>query len=208
MQNLIVHLGSATTLSSRAGPRTPTLSSMPADRPAPPVSDTTAQHYVAAHPSALSLPALSGRHARTRRTSPASAALGPLPGDVHWSGPGRVAPPRPGPPPFPSSFTLSRCRSLPAHAAPLVPPSPLLSDSFSRAPELPHRSLHLDPSGHRQPPLPRRFRPSTAVVRPSPVSSSPSYQSPKFLANPSFPRLSRAAGLHHPRRRPPETPPR
>jgi hypothetical protein len=36
-------------------------------------------------------------------------------------------------------------------------------------------------SGHRQPTLPRGFRPSTATLRHSPVSSSPSYQSLQFL---------------------------
>jgi hypothetical protein len=62
MQNLTVHLGSATPLSSRAGPRAPVLSTAPADRPVPPVSGTTARHCAAAHPSAPSLPALSGDH--------------------------------------------------------------------------------------------------------------------------------------------------
>jgi hypothetical protein len=64
MQNLTVHLGSATLLSSRAGPRALVLSTAPADRAAPPVSGTATRHCAAAHLSALSLPALSGRHAR------------------------------------------------------------------------------------------------------------------------------------------------
>jgi hypothetical protein len=42
--------------------------------------------------------------------------------------------------------------SLPARVAPLVLPSPLLSDSFSQTPELPHRSPHTD----------HRLRPSAA----------------------------------------------
>jgi hypothetical protein len=89
--------------SSRAGPRAPALSSAPADRPAPPVSDTAARHCAAAHSPGASLLALSGRHARARRTSSACATLRPLSGDDRRSGPGptapprRVAPPRPGP---------------------------------------------------------------------------------------------------------------
>jgi hypothetical protein len=55
MQNLTVHLGSATPLSSRAGPRMPALSTAPADRPAPPVSGIAVWHYAAAHPSDASL---------------------------------------------------------------------------------------------------------------------------------------------------------
>jgi hypothetical protein len=56
MQNLTVHLGSATPFSSRAGPHAPALSTAPADRPAPPVSDTAARHCAAAHPLSASLP--------------------------------------------------------------------------------------------------------------------------------------------------------
>jgi hypothetical protein len=215
MQNLTIHLGSATPLSSRAGPRAPA----PADKPAPPVSGTTAQHCVAAHPSAPSLPALSGRHARAthvareRRARAAAGQRLPVGARPHGTpAPCGTPPPRLGPPPFPSSFpsaALPTSRSLPARAAPLVPPSLLLSDPSSQVPELPHRSPHLD-RRLRPPaaPLPRGFRPSTAAVRHSPVSSSPSYQSPKFLADPSVPHLSRATGLHHPCRRPPEPPPR
>jgi hypothetical protein len=144
MQNINVHLGSATQFSSRAGPRAPVLSSAPADRPAPPVSDAAARHCVAAHLSGASLPALPGRHARTRRTSPMNAALGPLPGDDRRSEPGpaaplcRVAPPRPGPPPplFPPHFpsaALQPSRSLPARASTRsrvpTPLRPLLSSA-------------------------------------------------------------------------------
>jgi hypothetical protein len=198
MQNLTVYLGSATPLSSRAGPRAPALSIAPADRPAPPVSGTAARRCAAAHPSAPSLPALSGRHAHARRTSPASAALGPLPGDVRRSGPGptapphHVAPPRLGSPSFPSSFpsaALPPSRSLPAHAVPLVLPFSLLSDSFSRTPELPHRSPHPDrrlrppaapspsriPAEHRRrPPLPGELLPELPIPKISCKSLTPS----------------------------------
>jgi hypothetical protein len=96
-----------------------------------------------------SLPSLFPSATHARRTSPASATLGPLPGAVRQSGPGptappcRVAPPRPDPHLFPSAV-LPPSRSLPARAAPLVLPSPLLFDPSSRAPEPPHCSPHLD----------------------------------------------------------------
>jgi hypothetical protein len=211
LQNLTVHLGSASQLSSRAGPRAPALSTAPADRPAPPVSGTVAQHCAAAHPSGVSLPALSNRNARTRRTSPTSAAIGPLPGDARrapWHPRAAWHPHARDPHLFPSSFpsaALPPSRSL-LHSFPRPyssPTVPLERPSFPTAPR-----TRTATSGHRQPPLPREFRPSTTAVRHSPVSSSPSYQSPKFLTNLSLPHLSRAAGLHHPRRRPLEPPPR
>jgi hypothetical protein len=199
MQNLTVHLGSTNPLSSRAGPRAPTLSTVPDDRPAPPVSDTTARHCAAAHPLGASLPALSGRHARVRRMSSVSAALRPLSSDDRWSGPGptapprRVAPPRPGPPPFPPLFSFPLCRAddRAAQARPrrLVLPSPLLSDPSSRAPELPHRSPHPDrhlrPSAapspsrilvehHRRPPLPGELLPELPIPEISCKSLTPS----------------------------------
>jgi hypothetical protein len=62
-------------------------------------------------------------------------------------------------------------------------------------------------SSHRQPTLPRGFRPSTAAVRHSPVSSSPSCQSLHFLAIFSPPCLSGAAGPHTRCRHPTEPPP-
>jgi hypothetical protein len=82
--------------------------------------------------------ALSGRHAHARRTSPVSAALGPLLGAVRRSRPGPMAPPAPRgtptlrPPPFPSSFPLccaateplaprSRCSTRPPISTPLRP---------------------------------------------------------------------------------------
>jgi hypothetical protein len=198
MQNLTVHLGSATPLSSWAGPPAPALSTAPANIPAPPVSGTAARQCVAPHLSAPSLPALSGRHARAQCTSPASAALEPLSGAVRQSGlgpmalPRHVAPPRLGPPLSPLLFPL--CRRA-AHS-----PLALLDSSTgphsSPTPPLERLSIPTTPctrtaaSDHRQPPLARRFRPSTAAVRHFPVSSSPSYQYPRFLANPSLPRLS------------------
>jgi hypothetical protein len=96
------------------------------------------------------------------------------------------------PPLFPSSFpsaALPSSRSLPAHAAPLVPPSPLLSDPYSRAPELPHRSPHPDrrlwppaapppsriPAEHRrQLPLPGELLPELPIPKISCKSLSPS----------------------------------
>jgi hypothetical protein len=127
--------------------------------------------------------------------------------------PRRVTPPRPGPPPVPLSF-------LSLSVAPTT--APLKRDRIdsssrphsSSTPPLEHPSFptashaRTAASGHWQPPLTRGFWPSTAAVRHSPVSSSLSYPSPKFLANPSLARLSRAAGLHHPHRRPSEPPPR
>jgi hypothetical protein len=169
-----------------------------------------------AHPSAPSLPALSGRHVRVRRTSPARATLGPLPGAVHRSGPGPTAPPRHVPPPRPDphlfpplfpSVTLPPSRLLPVRAAPLVLPSPLLSDPSSRAPEPPHRSPHPDrclqplvahsPSRilaehHCRPPLPGELLPEMSI--------------PAFSCNFLTPCLSGAAGPHTRRRHPPEPP--
>jgi hypothetical protein len=133
----------------------------PTDRPAPPISGTAARHCAAAHPSDAYLPSLFPPATRARRTTPVSATLGLLPGAIRQSGPGpmspprRVAPPRPDPHLFPPLFpsaALPPSRSLPARTAPLVLPSPLLSDPSSRAPEPPHRSPHLD----------RRLRPPAA----------------------------------------------
>jgi hypothetical protein len=62
-------------------------------------------------------------------------------------------------------------------------------------------------SSHRQPTLPRGFRPSTAAVRHSPVSSSPSCQSLHFLVILSHPCLSGAARPHTRCCHPPEPPP-
>jgi hypothetical protein len=125
---------------------------------------------------------------RARRTSLASTMLGPLPGAVRRSRlgpmapPRRVAPPCPDPhlfPPLSPSTALSSSHSLPAHAAPLVLPSPLLSDSSSRAPEPPHRSPHPDrrlrppaahsplwiPAEHRhRPPLPSELLPELPIT--------------------------------------------
>jgi hypothetical protein len=210
MQNLTVHLGSANPTFFAGRPTRARALHRAADRPAPSVSGTAARHCPAAHLSVLSLPALSGRHARAWRTSSTSAVLGLLPGDDRRSGPGptapphRVAPPRPGPPPFPSPFSLCR-----AAAEPLAPSSRVDSSSHpnsSPTPSLESPSFPTAPltrttaSGHRRPRLPRGFRSSTAAVHHSPVSSSSRYQSPKFPANPSLPRLSQAAGLPHPRR--------
>jgi hypothetical protein len=158
MRNLTVHLGSATPAFFSGRPTRARALPAPADRPAPPVSIPAARHCGAA-PRQTPLPSLIPSATHARRMSPASAVLGPLPGVVHRSGPGptapphRVAPPHPDshlfPPLFPSA-ALPPSRSLPARTAPLVLPSPLLSDSSSRAPEPPHRSPHLD--RHLRPP--------------------------------------------------------
>jgi hypothetical protein len=149
MQNLTIHLGSATPLYPRAGPRASALSTTPTDRMAPPVSGTAARHCAAAHLSALSLPALSDQHARARRTSPVSAALGPLPGDACRSGPGptaptrRVAPPRPRPPTFFPLSPLPRCRR--AARSPLALLHSLLRPHSSPTPPLERSSFPTAP---------------------------------------------------------------
>jgi hypothetical protein len=107
MQNLTVHLGSATQLSSRTGPRAPALSTAPVDRPTPPVSGTAARHCGTAHPSGASLPALGLLSGAVRRSGPGPTAP-----------PRRVAPPHPGPPTFSLLFPLCR-----AAAEPLAPHS-------------------------------------------------------------------------------------
>jgi hypothetical protein len=162
MQNLTVHPGGPSPFllgPAHARPRSRARAlPAPTDRPAPPVSGTAARHCAATHLSDVS-PLSVSTATRARRTSPTSVELRPLSGTVRWSGPGptapprRVAPPRPDPhlfPPLSPSATLSSSRSLPAHAAPLVLPSPLLSDPSSRAPEPPHRSP--DPDRCLQPP--------------------------------------------------------
>jgi hypothetical protein len=109
---------------------------------------------------------------------------------------------------FPSA-ALPPSHSLTACAAPLVLPSPLLSDPSSRVPEPPHRSPHPD----------RRLQPSAAHspsripaehrrCPPLPGELLPSYQSLQFLAFFSPPCLSGAAGPHTHRRHPLEPPPR
>jgi hypothetical protein len=214
MQNLTVYLRSANPAFFTGRPTRARALHRAADRPAPPVSGTAARHCATTHLSVLSLPALSGRHARSRRAPRSgrcratTAGRGQAPRHTHstWHPHAR------DPHLFPSPFSLCR-----AAAEPLAPRSRVNSSSrphSSPTPSLERLSFPTAPhtrtatSGHRRPTLPRGFRPSTAVVRHSPVSSSLSYQSPKFLANLSLPRLSRAAGLHHPRRRPPEPPPR
>jgi hypothetical protein len=106
---------------------------------------------------------------------------------------------------------LPRCRR-----AALSPLALLHSSSHlhsSPTPPLERLSLPTAPrtwtaaSSHRQPTLPRGFRPSTAAVRHSPVSSSLSYQSLQFLAIFSPSCLSGAAGPHTRRCHPPEPPP-
>jgi hypothetical protein len=163
MQNFTVHMGSATPLSSRASPRVPALSTAPADRPASPVSDTAARHCAAAHPSAPSLPAQC-------RARAAAGRRPPIGGRPHGTPAPHGTPPPHAQDPhfFPPLSPLLRCRRA-ARAAPLVLPSPLLFDPSSRAPELPHRSPHLD----------RHLRP--------PAAPSPSRISAKHCRRPPLP---------------------
>jgi hypothetical protein len=129
-------------------------------------------------------------------------------------GHGRGAARRPGPGPMTPSraawYFHSRTPSLFFPSLPRRRPHRSKRDrahSFSHlhsspTPPLERPSLPIAPrtqtaaSGHRQPTLPRGFRPSTAAVCHSPVSSSPSYQSLQFLAIFSPPCLSGAVGPH------------
>jgi hypothetical protein len=146
MQNLTVHPGSPSPFllgPAHARPRSrapaPTLSPRPlTGRPRLPVAPPPGT--MPRPTRQTSLPSLFPPATRTRRTSPVSAALGPLPGAVHRSGLGPTAPPRCVAPPrqdphlFPPLFpsaALPLSRSLPARAAPLVLPSQLLSDPSS-----------------------------------------------------------------------------
>jgi hypothetical protein len=189
---------------SRLGPahahsRPRPCSTRAADRPTPPVSDTVAR-YCAGPPVSPLSPALSP----TERACAAHVARPPV-----GTGPHEL--PSFRDPPF-SSFSLSAA----------LPPSIFFPTArhFVRKPDfsplsdhsLERLSLSATPrtrttaSGHRSPPLPREFRPTSAAVRLSPGSSSPSFQSLGFLTISSPPRLSRAAGPPQPHRRPPETP--
>jgi hypothetical protein len=144
-------------------------------------------------PSAPSPPALSGRHARVRHIA-VSVALGPLQGAVRRSGPGPTAPHSRDPHLFPPLSPLPRCHR--AARSPLALLHSFSHPHSSLTPPLERPSFPTTPrtrtttSGHRQPlslvDSGRAPPPSTIP----PVSSSPSYQSPKFLANPSLPRLS------------------
>jgi hypothetical protein len=114
-----------------------------------------------------------------------------------------MAPPCPDPQLFPPLFPpLPRCRRVARSPLTLLHSSSRLHSSPT--PPLERPSLPTTPhtwtaaSGHRQPTLPCGFRPSTAAVRYSPVSSSPSCQSLHFLAILSPPRLSDAAGAPSP----------
>jgi hypothetical protein len=106
---------------------------------------------------------------------------------------------------------LPRCRR--AARSPLAPLHSSSHLHSSPTPPLKRPSLPTSPrtwtaaSSHRQPTLPRGFRPSTATVHHSPVSSSPSCQSLHFLAIFSPPCLSSAAGPHTHHCHPPEPPP-
>jgi hypothetical protein len=187
-----------------------------ADSPAPPVSDTAAV-TVPAHLSALSRaasdrPSVRARGAR-RPPAPRTGCCRRRPP----VGTGPLEPPRAAwhshardplfPPLFPSRPRCRRALSaarFPSAWKSFFSPLSDFSRECSSLPATPRTRTAV--SGHRSSPLPREFRPTSAAVRLSPVSSSPSFQSPGFLAISSPPRLSRAAGPPQPRRRPPETP--
>jgi hypothetical protein len=185
MQNLTVHLGSATPLSSRAGPCAPALSTASADRSASPVSG-----------------ARRPRAPRLGRCWAPSSGRGQAPRHPHatWH------------PHLSLLFSLlPRCRRATRSPLALLHLSSCLHSSLT--PPLERPSLPTAPytwtaaSIYRQPTLPCGFRPSTAAVRHSPVSSSPSCQSLHFLTIFSPPCLSSAARPHTHRRHPPEPPP-
>jgi hypothetical protein len=216
-----VQSGSPIPFSSRAGPRALARSHPrprsphAANRPTPPVSDTAAR-YCAGPPVSPLSPTLSpterARATHVARPRHARAAAGA----TRWSGPDPTSSRAPrGTPhardplslPF---FPLST--ALPPSALRLAPLRQKPDFSSLSDHSLERSSLSATPrtrtavSGHRRLPLPREFRPTSAAVRLSPVSASPSFQSLRFLAISSPPRLSRAAGPPQPRRQPPETP--
>jgi hypothetical protein len=151
MQNLTVHLGSATPLSSRASPRVPALFTAPATG-RPHLSVAPPPGTVLRPPCQLPLSPLCSAGSRAPRSGPCRASFASR-GQTPRHPRGAWHPPTPGTPTFSLLFpsaALPPSRSLPARAAPLVPPSAHLSDSFSRAPEPPHRSSL--PDRRRRPP--------------------------------------------------------
>jgi hypothetical protein len=142
--------GQSISFSSRAGPRASVRSRACAPLSPAPLTGWTRLSAapppgtVPAHPSDASLPSLSGRHARARRTSPARATLRLMPAPPAGRGqaprhPCAVWHPTPGPPFLPFA---PLCR---AAAEPFPPRS--LPCSFSR--------LHSSPTPPLEPHLPR-----------------------------------------------------
>jgi hypothetical protein len=155
-------------------------------------------------------------HARPHATHASPLSLPPGPARSvgarpHDAVPRCVALPRPDPPLF--SFPLCRADDRAAQSvtvptrSPISTPLRLLLLSTRASPPLPTPRPPPPTTGHRQPTLPHGFRPSTAAVHHSPVSSSLSYQSLQFLAIFSPSCLSGAAGPHTRRCHPPEPPP-
>jgi hypothetical protein len=177
MQNLTVHLGSATPLSSS------NLSEQRRAARARRILVTADRDTVGAPP------ARRGQAPRHRPAPRGTSAAGPPLSFLSLSAALTTAP-------------LKRDR---AHSSSRLHSSPSPPLERPSLPTTPHTRTVA--SSHRQPPLPRRFRPSTAAVRHSSVSSSPSCQSLQFLAIFSPPCLSGAAGPHTRRRHPPELPP-
>jgi hypothetical protein len=211
-----VQSGGPISFSSRAGPRAlarshPCLRSPRAtDRPTPPISDTTARYCAGPPVSSLSLSrSVSDRTcARGARRPPAPCVgccqrrppVGTRPHELPraaWHPHARdpLSPPLfPLPVALPPSvFRRTLLRRKPDF-------SPLTDHSLERSSLPATPCTRTTASGHRSPPLPSEFLPTSAVVRLSPVSSSPSFQSPGFLSISSTPRLSRAAGPPQPRR--------
>jgi hypothetical protein len=196
MQNLIVHPGGPSPFLlgpayARPRSRAPALPT-PADRSAPPVSGTATRHCVAAHPSDVSPLSVSSGNARAahvahERRARAPAGRHPPIGARPHGIPAPRGTPTPGPPHFPSSspsVALPPSGSLPARAAPLVLPSPLLSDPSSRAPEPPHRSPH--PNRYLQPPAahsPSRIPAEHRRRSPLPGELLPELPIPAFSCN-------------------------
>jgi hypothetical protein len=185
MQNLTVYLGSATPLSLRAGPRAPALSTVPGTKPRP-----TRQR-----PLSPLCPAGTPVGARPNYTP--RAAWHHHARDSHLF-----------PSPFPSA-ALPPSRTLPARAAPLVLPCPLLSEPFSRAPELPHRSPHLD--CHLRPPAapsPSRILAEHRRRPPLPGELLPELPIPEISCKSLTPSPLVSCRISSPPRRPSEPPPR
>jgi hypothetical protein len=154
MQNHTVHLGSATPLSSQAGPRAPAHCGQTRLSAAPPPD--TVPWPTCQSPPPLCVPAAGRRVALLWPDPPSPSFCPPLPRR-------RLA----------VQNAPKCCRSSVTHSSP--PPS--------RAPHLSPRSLCLDHCLQPlEAPPSLEFRPSAATVRHFLVSSSPSLQSSQFLA--------------------------
>jgi hypothetical protein len=194
MQNHTVRLGSATPFPSQAGPRAPTPPALsPARRCLVGLACDRHRHPSLCHGPPVSPPlSVSGR----QRARGARRPCAPCSGRCRASPAGQGQAPRCYPTlcgtpaagvPLSLSFSVSvasptgRFKTCLKHR--LLLHHPLLSGLPLERHTFPHRSPrpnhHLRPS--EAPPL-LGFRPSAATVRHSPLSSSPSLQSSRFLA--------------------------